>query len=133
MSTLSIHAPSPASDRPRLFGQLAGGLALLALAGALLFGGDRHGHAPASPSENRLVRWQDSRHDWLLVADRAAHQLVVYDAATGAPLQRLGERDGVGEVDSIAQLGDLLLVQDVRGEARVLGMPGLQPRALASR
>jgi hypothetical protein len=39
----------------------------------------------------------------------------------------------LGEVDTIAQLGDLLLVQDVRGQSTLLGMPELQPRSLAAR
>lgn len=82
---------------------------------------------------NRLVRWQDAQRDWLLVADRSSHELVVYDARTGAPLQRLGADDGLGEVDSIARAGDRLLVQGGEGPAKVLTLPDLHAAGLASR
>ncbi|HEU4670600.1 MAG TPA: hypothetical protein VFR91_07815 [Dyella sp.] len=82
---------------------------------------------------SRLVHWQDARRDWLLVADRSAHELVVYDARTGAPLQRLGADDGLGEVDAIARAGDRLLVRDAVGSSRVLTLPDLRAAGLAAR
>lgn len=93
---------------------------------------------PASPSPDdsrvsRLVRWQDARRDWLLVADRSSHELVVYDARTGAPLRRLGADDGLGEVDSIARAGDRLLVQGAEGSVKVLALPSLRAGGLAAR
>lgn len=82
---------------------------------------------------NRLVHWQDAQRDWLLVADRSSHELVVYDARTGSPLQRLGADDGLGEVDSIARAGDRLLVQGGEGPAKVLILPDLHAAGLAAR
>jgi hypothetical protein len=79
------------------------------------------------------VHWQDGRHDWLLVADRGSHELVVYDATTGAPLQRLGRDDGLGSVDTVAALGNRLLVQDAEGQPTLLGLPSLHAVTLASR
>jgi hypothetical protein len=108
-------------------------VALAALAWALSFGGHRaveDGHAPVV---NPVVRWQDSRHDWLLVADRATHELVVYDAMSGAPLERLGDDDGLGQVDSIARFGDRLLVRDLQGDTRMLALPGLHAATIAAR
>lgn len=88
---------------------------------------------PAPITANALVHWQGAGRDWLIVADRQAGELVVYDATSGEPLQRLGRREGLGEVASVARLGDGLLVRDAQGGASVLAMPGLQPRALAAR
>ncbi|MBU6248265.1 MAG: hypothetical protein KGN77_10945 [Xanthomonadaceae bacterium] len=82
---------------------------------------------------NRLVRWHDARHDWLLVADRSSHELVVYDARTGSPLQRLGADDGLGNVDSIARAGDRLLVQGAAGSTNVLTLPDLHAAGLVAR
>lgn len=134
MTSLPISVSSFVARRPR-GGQTLIAVALLVAAGLLLFSGGQNDRraAPSPVTENRVVHWQDSQHDWLLVADRATHQLVVYDASTGEPLQRLGNDSGLGEVDSIAQLGDLLLVQDAQGQSTLLGMPGLQPRTLAAR
>lgn len=82
---------------------------------------------------NTLVHWQDRQRDWLLVADRASHELVVYDARSGAPLRRLGAEDGLGEVDSIARAGDRLLVHGTEGPAKVLTLPNLRATSLAAR
>lgn len=89
--------------------------------------------ARETPLVSRLVHWQDAQRDWLLVADRTSHELVVYDARTGAPLQRLGADDGLGQVDSIARAGDRLLVQGRQGAVRVLSLPDLRVAALAAR
>jgi hypothetical protein len=108
-------------------------IALAALAWTLSISG-RHGtEAGHALVVNPVVRWQDSRHDWLLVADRATHELVVYDAASGAPLERLGDDDGLGQVDSIARFGDRLLVRDLQGDTRLLALPGLRATTLAAR
>ena len=120
--------------RPRRRHVVAAGI-LLAGIGLLLAGRDRDRDLVATPPlvVNALVHWQDDGHDWLLVADRTAHELVVYDATTGEPLQRLGRDDGVGSVDTIAALGDHLLVQDTRGQPTLLSLPELRAQALASR
>lgn len=89
---------------------------------------------PAATHVNRLVHWRDAGHDWLLVADRSAHELVVYDARSGAPIKRLGADDGLGEVDSVAQFGDQLVIGDSdSARHRVVSLPALQPVAVAAR
>ena len=100
---------------------------------AMLTGVGRDRAASPRPIVNSLVHWQDGRHDWLLVADRGTHELAVYDATTGAPLQRLGRDDGLGSVDAIAALGDRLLVQDASGQPTLLGLPSLRAGTLALR
>lgn len=132
MSSLAsvIDSPSvPFAPRHR------GAAAVVVLAGAclLLAGRAADPKITSQPAANPLVHWHDSHHDWLLVADRAAHELVVYDAATGAPLQRLGSDDGVGRVDSIVPLGDRLLVQDAKGRPTLLSLPDLRAGTLVSR
>ncbi len=119
--------------RPRRRHVVAAGI-LLAGIGALLLA-DRGRDPVATPplAVNALVHWQDDSHDWLLVADRGTHELVVYDAATGEPLQRLGRDDGLGAVDTIAALGDHLLVQNTKGRPTLLSLPALRAQALASR
>lgn len=108
--------------------------ALAVLAGLwLASAGPAESSAGSDLRISRLVHWQDARRDWLLVADRSAHELVVYDARTGAPLQRLGADDGLGEVDSIARAGDRLLVQDAGGSEKVLTLPDLRAASLAAR
>lgn len=89
---------------------------------------------PAATRFNRLVHWRDAGHDWLLVADRSAHELVVYDARSGAPIKRLGADDGLGEVDSVAQFGDQLVVRDSDSTRhRVVSLPELRPVEVAAR
>lgn len=133
MSTLlSIVESSPA----RYLRRDRGTVAVLLLAGAclaMLAGGTRDRAGSPRPVVNPLVHWQDSRHAWLLVADRGTHELVVYDAATGEPLQRLGHDDGLGSVDTIAALGNRLLVQDAKGQPILLSLPSLRADTLASR
>lgn len=133
MSTLSnVVESSPARYLRRHRGAM-GVLLLVGACLAMLIGGDRDRAANPRPIVNSLVHWQDGRHDWLLVADRGTHELVVYDATTGAPLQRLGRDDGLGSVDAIAALGDRLLVQDARGQPTLLGLPSLRAGTLALR
>ncbi|HEX5305169.1 MAG TPA: hypothetical protein VFW82_03675 [Dyella sp.] len=134
MGILSIDLPSE-SIFPARHHRCVVGLALLATACVLMLAAGRGGDQPqpAALAANSLVHWQDSRHDWLLVADRDAHQLVVYDAATGEPLQRLGRERGLGQVETIAVLGDHLLVQDAAGRPSLLSLPQLQAGTLAAR
>lgn len=83
---------------------------------------------------NHVVHWQDNDHNWLLVADRDAHALVVYDATTGEPLRRLGTESGLGAVDAISSTGDRLLVSAQHGSKPVLlSLPQLQRMTLAAR
>ena len=126
----TLDALPPARPWHRHF--VAAGI-LLAGIGLLLAGRDRDPVATPPLVVNALVHWQDDGHDWLLVADRASHELVVYDAATGEALQRLGRDDGLGSVDTIAALGDHLLVQNTKGRPTLLSLPSLRAQALASR
>lgn len=126
----TLDALPPARPRRRHF--VAAGI-LFAAIGLLLAGRGRDPVATPPLAVNALVHWQDDSHDWLLVADRTAHELVVYDAATGEPLQRLGRDDGLGPVDTIAALGDHLLVQNTKGRPTLLSLPSLRTQALASR
>ena len=119
--------------RPRRRHVVAAGILLAGIGALLLAGRDRDPVATPPLAVNALVHWQDDSHDWLLVADRTAHELVVYDAATGEPLQRLGRDDGLGSVDTIAALGDHLLVQNTKGRPTLLSLPSLRVQALASR
>ena len=119
--------------RPQRRHVVVAGILLAGIGVMLLAGRDRDSAATPPLAVNALVHWQDDGHDWLLVADRTAHELVVYDATTGEPLQRLGRDDGLGSVDTIAALGDHLLVQDARGQPTLLSLPDLRAQALASR
>lgn len=44
--------------------------------------------APASSAVNRIVRWHERGRDRLRVTLRTTREVVIYDAATGEPLQR---------------------------------------------
>lgn len=104
--------------------------AALALAPRLPAGGV----APTSPSLGTAVAWRDAEHSWLLVTDRSAHQLVIYDATSGRPLRRIGAGHGVERIDTITVRGNRLLLQDgTAGASRMLSLPELQPQAVASR
>lgn len=131
LTLTSRHAPTNSTRHPDRF---AWGLCLaVAAIVAVMVWSPGPAEQDKSLRVSRLVHWQDARHDWLLVADRASHELVVYDAVSGAPLQRLGAQDGLGEIDTIAQSGDRLMVQGERGPSQVLTLPALQPDTLAAR
>ena len=133
MSTAPATLDALPPARPRRRHVVAAGILLAGIGALLLAGRDRDPVATPPLAVNVLVHWQDDSHDWLLVADRTAHELVVYDAATGEPLQRLGRDDGLGSVDTIAALGDHLLVQNTKGRPTLLSLPSLRAQALASR
>ncbi|WP_431633879.1 hypothetical protein ACQVBX_09630 [Dyella sp. KULCS107] len=133
MSTAPATLDALPPARPRRRHVVAAGILLAGIGALLLAGRDRDPVATPPLAVNALVHWQDDSHDWLLVADRTAHELVVYDAATGEPLQRLGHDDGLGSVDTIAALGDHLLVQNTKGRPTLLSLPSLRAQALASR
>ncbi len=133
MSTAPATLDALPPARPRRRHVVAAGILLAGIGALLLAGRDRDPVATPPLAVNALVHWQDDSHDWLLVADRTAHELVVYDAATGEPLQRLGRDDGLGSVDTIAALGDHLLVQSTKGRPTLLSLPSLRAQALASR
>lgn len=81
-----------------------------------------------------LVHFRDASHDWLLVVDPATREVVVYDASSGRPVQRLGADSGLAGVNSIARQGSHLRVtSDQRPAIHVLSLPDLQPVALNER
>lgn len=81
-----------------------------------------------------LVHFRDASHNWLLVVDPDTDEVVVYDAANGRPLQRLGADDGLAGVTSIAREGSRLLVTSHQQPAvRVLNLPDFEPVALSER
>ena len=126
----------PSTPRPRTWRRgLVAVLAMLAVPpGLWLACADPGGSpGPGAVRTSPLVHWRDARHDWLLVADRTSHELVVYDARSGAPLRRLGAANGLGRVESIARTGDRLLVQRAGGSASLLTLPDLRRDGLAVR
>jgi hypothetical protein len=128
---MSTPSSTVESSPARYLRRHRGTVAVLLLAGACL--AMLAGGGSPRPIVSPLVHWQDGRHDWLLVADRGTHELVVYDATTGEPLRQLGHDDGLGSVDTIAALGDRLLVQDATGQPTLLRLPSLRADTLASR
>lgn len=90
--------------------------------------------AAEAPSIQQLVHWQDANHDWLLVVDPVTRELVVYDAADGRPLKRLGADDGLPDVQSIAQQGSWLFVTGRQSpKVRLLKLPELRAVAVGDR
>jgi hypothetical protein len=85
------------------------------------------GFGPAGlPSgTDRLMRWHDGAHDWLLVADDETNQLTVYDATDGRLLRRLGP-DAVGDVATLVRRDGRLFVVDDDGARNELRLPQLQ-------
>ncbi len=80
----------------------------------------------------RLLRWRDARHDWLLVVDPAAGELVIYQTVDGKPLARLGAGQGLAGVREVSRQDDLLWVR-TRDKEQLLRLPDLAPVALAAR
>lgn len=116
-------------------GRLHHGLLMTAFAGIAVVSLWRDGPARDQPvqsvSINQLVHWQDAEHDWLLVVDPETRELVVYDAANGRPLERLGADDGLPQVQSIALKGPRLFVTGSRpAAARQLSLPTLRTVAV---
>ena len=97
-------------------------LALWAGLLAIVLGGFGVAHAPAGTG--RVMRWQAAGHDWLLVADDAADQLIVYDASDGRPLRRL-ERGATGGIAALARRGGRLYVVGDDGVRSELRLPQL--------
>ena len=111
-------------------------LPLAVIAAALVLAPRFHvtGPSPASSRFGAIVHWRDAGHDWLLVADRSAHELVVYDALSGRPLRRIGADQGVRRLRALALHGNRLLVKGGPvDDDRVLSLPELQPQVIASR
>jgi hypothetical protein len=83
--------------------------------------------APSPFRGNAYVHWRDATHDWLIVVDRVADQLVVYDARDGRPLRHIGAGEGLTDIDALAQSGGRLLVKgDDTARVRVVNLPSLR-------
>lgn len=98
---------------------------------AIAFGGVALIRSPqitsaAPPSSNALVHWRDRSHDWLVVADGPADQVVVYSAVDGHPVRRLKVARGLQDVDALAQRDGQLFVVDNEGELDELRLPQLK-------
>ncbi|MGC1548245.1 MAG: hypothetical protein WA777_06915 [Rhodanobacter sp.] len=111
------------------------GIGLLALATAWFL--VAWWHAPLIPDNNlptqTFAHWKDASHDWLLLANPTSDELVVYDAANGHPLRRLGAADGLAGIDSIVQQGQWVFIVDRQHPpVRVLKLPQMQWVPLAS-
>ena len=77
------------------------------------------------PGSGSLMRWHDTRHDWLLVAADQANQLTIYDATDGRPVQQLGAAT-VGDVATFVQRDGRLFVVDDNGTRNELTLPQLK-------
>jgi hypothetical protein len=107
------------------------GIGVLALLILSLWQSPTAGTHSADARVQPLVHFQDASHDWLMVVDPATHELVVYDAKDGRPLQRLGADDGLSDVTSISRKGSMLFVTDSRQDTvRVLKLPQFQAVAV---
>jgi hypothetical protein len=95
------------------------------LAGLLVIVLSGFGLVGPQPVSGSLVRWHDTSHDWLLVADDQANHLTVYDAVDGRPVQRLDAKV-VGDVAAMAQRDGRLFVIDDDGTRKELKLPQLQ-------
>jgi hypothetical protein len=97
---------------------------------AIVLGGFGPAHPPSG--SGRLMRWHDDGRDWLLVADDAANQLVVYDATDGRLLRRL-DPDAVGDVAALARRDGRLYVVGDDGARNELRLPQLTVAASGRR
>jgi len=69
--------------------------------------------AGTEPVFNSLARWRHGGHDWLVVADGKANELVVYNAADGRPLQRVRIKQKFQDFNTLVQRdGHLFVVAD---------------------
>ncbi|WP_053096283.1 hypothetical protein [Frateuria defendens] len=72
-----------------------------------------------------VVHWRDAGYDWLLVAAADTDEVVVYDAADGRPLRRLGREAGLADVERVVLRDRGLLVLG-RDRPRVVRLPQLE-------
>ncbi len=80
----------------------------------------------ATPTLDAMAHWRDQGHNWLLVADGTADQLVVYNAANGRPLRRIKIEQGLQDVDALVQRDGHLFLVDADGKQEALSLPQLR-------
>ncbi len=85
------------------------------------------------PAGNALVHWRKGGHDWLVVANGKADEVVVYDAVDGRPLQRLPIAQGLQDSHALIERDGRLFVVGTDGEANELRLPPLQVAAVDRR
>jgi len=69
--------------------------------------------ASMQPAFNPLVHWRDGGRDWLLVADGAADQLIVYSAIDGRRVRRVQVEHGLRDSAPLTRRdGHLFVVGD---------------------
>jgi hypothetical protein len=78
------------------------------------------------PGFNSLMHWRDAGHDWLLVANGQANQLIVYDATDGRPLQRIDVESDLRGAETLAQRDGRLFVVDDDGKLDEVRLPALR-------
>jgi hypothetical protein len=121
---MNLAATIRLSPWPVALGMLAGLLVLVL--GVVALGRSPQLATSAQPAFNTLVHWHDVGHDWLLVADGPADQLIVYSAVDGRPLGRLKVKRGLRDVDALAQRDGRLFLIDDGGRQSELSLPQLQ-------
>lgn len=85
--------------------------------------------AGSQPVFNSLAHWRRAGHDWLVVADGNADEVVIYNAADGRPLKRIRISRGVSDTGALVQRdGDLF----VMGDDGKLGKLKLSPPLIAA-
>jgi len=114
-----------------------GWLPLLAFATIILCqlgpdGSSRAGTGMA-PAFNALAHWREDGHDWLVVADGKADEVVVYDTVDGRPLQRLKVKGGLQDREALVQRDERLFVVRQNGTLQELRLPRLEIAAADSR
>lgn len=69
--------------------------------------------AGRQPVLNSLAHWRHAGHDWLVVVDGKADEVVIYNAADGRPLKRMRISRGVADAGALVQRdGDLFVMGD---------------------